>query len=238
MKLAHAMHCQLTALWRALASHSCLQASNILLLLKACYANPQGNLWVPLAESGTDAIQLYSRDDRHGQLVGKAVAEIAVDPADAFGLLRSVKRRGDWDSLFRSSELVVAVHEYNDVQRMVFAGASGDSDLVMLRSWREDKRQRIIAYHSVRTEHLAPKLDGVHRGEIGSSGWVIEPLPKASNDGQCPAAGPSGCRLTYIVTFGAVFVQQMGDTVVNILAGRSRTITTNIECLTKLLGAN
>ena len=178
-----------------------------------------------LGDSSTSNISLFSREDRHGTFIGKLSTTLPnVDPAKAFELLRNTDRRGEWDSMFLSGEEVLRVDDHTDVSRLVFKGERGDSDLVLLRSWREEADRWVLAFHSVVAGQIAPAVDGVNRGSVGSSGWVVQRVE-------------GGCELTYIVTMSAGFVKQMGATVVDILAGRGKTIAANVENLSKLLGA-
>ena len=182
---------------------------------------------MPLGDSSTSDISLFSREDhRRGTFIGKLSTTLpSVDPATAFKLLRNTNRRGEWDSMFLFGEQKIPVDASSDVIRLVFKGERGDSDLVLLRSWREEEDRWVLAYHSVVEDVIAPTVDGMNRGSIGSSGWIVQRTE-------------GGCELTYIVSMGAAFVKQMGATVVDILAGRGKTIAANVENLSKLLGAS
>lgn len=132
---------------------------------------------------------------------------------------------------------MVALGTTNDVTRMVFRGMGGDatetdsetdSDFSLLRSWRanDDRSRYVIANHSIRTK-LVPVVEGVKRGAVSSSGWVMEMVPGEQNV----------CELTYIVTLAAAGVQALGATALDVMAGRSKIICFNFQGVAKVVGA-
>ena len=122
---------------------------------------------------------------------------------------------------------------------LCFKGIVGDqkkskSDFVLLRSWRvnENCTRYVIANHSIRTK-LCPTVEGVKRGAVGSSGWVMELV---NNDGG-ETTTKQVCELTYLVTLAAAGIQALGGTAIDVLAGRSKVICHNIEGIAKVVNA-
>ena len=165
------------------------------------------------------------------------------DAESALGQLFSVlcdnSQRKSWDLLCEDCNTIKELDDTNDITRLCFKGIVGDqkkskSDFVLLRSWRvnENCTRYVIANHSIRTK-LCPTVEGVKRGAVGSSGWVMELV---NNDGG-ETTTKQVCELTYLVTLAAAGIQALGGTAIDVLAGRSKVICHNIEGIAKVVNA-
>jgi hypothetical protein len=77
---------------------------------------------------------------------------------------------------------------------------------------------------------MCPEVEGVKRGAVGSSGWVMEISQGDYGEKQV-------CELTYLVTLAAAGIQALGGTAIDVLAGRSKLICHNIEGIARVANA-
>jgi len=149
-----------------------------------------------------------------------------------FAVLCDNSRRPEWDVLCETSETVLSLDDTNDVTRLVLKRQGSLSDFSLLRSWRanEDRSQYVIANHSIKSDSLTPEVDGVKRGAVGSSGWVMELVEEVD--------GSEVCELTYIVTLAAAGIQALGTTALDVMAGQSKVICMNIAGIAKVVEAD
>ena len=102
-------------------------------------------------------------------------------------------------------------------------GGSGSlPDFALLQSWRIDEEagQYIVASHSISTD-LVPIREGFARGEVLSSGFIVEEDEETS-----------GCVLTYV---GQLGISSM-SIIVSELVGHSRLASARFEALATFLG--
>jgi acyl-CoA hydrolase len=177
---------------------------------------------------------LFRKSNKHIDPAHHVVDDSNTPLGRLFAVLCDNTQRSKWDVMCKECKTMVALGTTNDVTRMVFRGMGGDatetsdSDFSLLRSWRanDDRSRYVIANHSIRTK-LVPVVEGVKRGAVSSSGWVMEMVPEEQNV----------CELTYIVTLAAAGVQALGATALDVMAGRSKVICHNIQGVAKVVGA-
>ena len=158
-----------------------------------------------------------------------------------FAVLCDNSQRAHWDILCKECNTVVPLDDTNDVTRLVFRSiggstqgtTEGDSDFTLLRSWRsnENRSRYVIANHSIRTK-LVPVVEGVKRGAVSSSGWVMEMVASEDDKNKNDV-----CELTYIVTLAAAGIQALGTTALDVMGGRSKVICMNIQGVAKVVNA-
>ncbi|KAL1496174.1 hypothetical protein AB1Y20_014791 [Prymnesium parvum] len=105
---------------------------------------------------------------------------------EAFALLTSVARRGEWDVLFRDGRVVRTLDEANVITHQVFeplsSAADRPHDYALLTSWRrESEGSYAIASRSIVIDEV-PVQPQYQRGEVLPSGWLIEPHDGSSDE--------------------------------------------------------
>ena len=207
-----------------------LAARNVSSLLRVYYSKERaGASWGRLEASSVEGIQLYMKEDE-GFFVVKAVAELAgVAQSHAFSCLLDQNSRGEWDSLCHESSTCKVLDAHNDISRLVFLSEEGTFvDFSLLRSWRQDNggNRMVVANHSILAPEVVPRVDGCTRGAVSSSGWILER----------DACDSLSFKLTYIVTLAAKGVAALGHTALDVMAGRSKVVCSNIAGIARVCG--
>ena len=102
---------------------------------------------------------------------------------DIFPVFTNVELRTEWDTLLKTCVVKEEIDELNDVVHATFGDVEGDgrNDLCLLRSWRTPEfgstsNHYLLSSRSI-IHPLVPEVDGVKRGFISPSGFIVSDLP-------------------------------------------------------------
>jgi acyl-CoA thioesterase 11 len=134
--------------------------------------------WSAVREDGEGGVKSWSKEDSNDVFSVKLQQRVCKSMDTVIQYVLDFNKRMKWDKLTKEAEVKLSIDDQNDIiwQKVRVPNSDAFQDFSLLRSWRVGSGIAVLASHSVIHDRV-PVVEGVTRGEVMSSGFIIQELP-------------------------------------------------------------